>query len=63
MGFAELLTIVFVVLKILGKIDWSWWLVCLPEIIAVVFYMIVFLASLRLHSMTVRSIRKRSRKF
>ena len=24
-GFAGLLTIVFIVLKLLGKIDWAWW--------------------------------------
>jgi hypothetical protein len=29
-GFLGLLTIVFVTLKLLGKIDWSWWLVLLP---------------------------------
>jgi hypothetical protein len=38
MGFAEVLTIVFIVLKLLGIIDWSWWLVLLPEIIAVGLY-------------------------
>jgi hypothetical protein len=37
-GILELLTIIFVVLKIVGTVDWSWWLVLLPEIIAVVFY-------------------------
>jgi len=29
-GFAGLLTIVFVVLKLLNKIDWSWWWVLSP---------------------------------
>ena len=29
-GFAELLTIVFIVLKLTGHIDWSWWLVLAP---------------------------------
>ena len=32
-GFADLLTIVFIVLKLIGKIDWSWWLVLLPTLI------------------------------
>lgn len=41
MGLTEVLTIIFIVLKILGKIDWSWWLVLLPEIIAVVLYIII----------------------
>jgi len=29
-GFSGLLTIVFIVLKILGKITWSWWWVISP---------------------------------
>jgi len=29
-GFSGLLTIVFVTLKLLGKIDWSWWWVLSP---------------------------------
>ena len=34
-GFAGLLTIVFIVLKLLGKIDWSWWWVLSPIWISV----------------------------
>ena len=41
MGFCELLTIVFIVLKLVGVISWSWWLVLLPEIIAVLFYIAI----------------------
>ena len=41
MGFTEILTIVFIVLKLIGEINWSWWLVLLPEIIAAVFYIAV----------------------
>jgi len=29
-GFTGLLTIVFITLKLLGKIDWSWWWVLSP---------------------------------
>lgn len=32
----HLLTIIFVCAKILTLIDWSWWLVFLPSIIAVI---------------------------
>jgi len=45
-GFVGLLTIVFVVLKILGKIDWSWFWVLSPLIFttALVFiFLIVYL--------------------
>ncbi len=45
MGLLEILTIVFVVLKIIGIIDWSWWLVLLPEIIAVSLYFIWFVVT------------------
>lgn len=38
MGFTEFLTIVFIVLKLIGVITWSWWLVCLPEIIGIALY-------------------------
>lgn len=42
MGFTEILTIIFVICKLVGLINWSWWLVLLPEIIAAVFYLIIF---------------------
>lgn len=42
MGIAEVLTVVFIVLKLIGKIDWSWWLVLLPEIIAIVLYLAIY---------------------
>lgn len=44
MGLTEILTIIFVIMKLLGKIDWSWWLVLLPEIIAVVVYILLVIS-------------------
>jgi len=48
-GFIGLLTIVFIVLKLLGKIDWSWGWVLAPTwisaIIAVVILGIVMLVN------------------
>jgi len=41
-GFTGLLTIVFVTLKLLGKIDWSWWWVLSPLWIAAVLVLLVF---------------------
>ena len=29
-GFAGLLTLIFITLKLIGKIDWSWWWVLSP---------------------------------
>jgi len=46
-GFAGLLTIVFMVLKLCKVIDWSWWYVTmplwLPAIIVIVILVIYFL--------------------
>jgi hypothetical protein len=39
-GFGGLLAIVFITLKLLGKIDWSWWWVLSP--IWIVFAIILF---------------------
>ena len=44
MGFTEILTIIFIVLKLLGVITWAWWVCLLPEIIAGVLYVIAVVA-------------------
>lgn len=58
MFVTEILTIVFVVLKLIGTINWSWWLVLLPELIALPFYIGYFIAS----AVAFRRIRKLSKK-
>ena len=49
-GFAGLLTIAFIVLKLLGKITWSWWWVLSPlwigAAIALVIILIVAIVAL-----------------
>jgi len=35
LGLSSVLTIIFVVLKLVGVIDWNWWLVLLPTLISV----------------------------
>jgi hypothetical protein len=42
-GVTSLLTIVFVILKLTGVIDWSWWLVLLPTLIPLGFGLITFI--------------------
>jgi membrane protein YdbS with pleckstrin-like domain len=42
-GFVGLLTIVFIVLKLLGKITWSWWWVLSPLWISVGLGIVVLL--------------------
>lgn len=59
MGFTEILTIVFIVLKLLGVISWSWWLVLLPEIIAFVLYAVVIV----LYIVTGAGVAKEFKKF
>ncbi|MGH2319383.1 hypothetical protein ACRC6Q_16710 [Planococcus sp. SE5232] len=46
MGILEVLTIIFIVLKITGTIDWSWWVVLSPTIISVSLYIIWFIVLL-----------------
>lgn len=62
MGFCEILTIVFIVLKLIGVIAWSWWLVLLPEIIAVVFYIVAIILSICGVGIGYKSINKRRKK-
>ena len=40
-GFVGLLTIAFIILKLLGKITWSWWWVLSPIWISVVIVIVV----------------------
>jgi hypothetical protein len=35
-GFLHLLTLVFVMARLFDKIDWSWWAILSPSILAVV---------------------------
>jgi len=46
MGFFEVLTIVFITLKLMGVIAWNWWFVLLPEIIAITLYIVIFIATI-----------------
>ncbi|MQS88273.1 hypothetical protein [Companilactobacillus mishanensis] len=41
LGFLELLTLIFVVAKLLSFITWSWWLVFLPIIFKVLLSLVV----------------------
>ena len=50
-GFTGLLTIVFIILKLLGKIDWSWWWVLSPLwisfLLVMVFFVIMLIVTLK----------------
>jgi hypothetical protein len=40
MGFTEILTLIFIVLKLTHQIDWSWWWVLSPELFVIVLYVV-----------------------
>lgn len=42
MGILEALTLLFIALKLTGAIDWNWFFVLLPEIIAIGIYIFWF---------------------
>lgn len=63
MGFTEVLTIVFIVLKLLGVISWSWWLVLLPEILAFVVYAIMVISSVVVNAKVTKSMEDFDRKW
>ncbi len=50
LSFAGLLTVLFVALKLLGKIDWSWWWVLSPLWISAGLALVVFTVALSLLS-------------
>lgn len=53
-GFTGLLTIVFIVLKLIGKIDWSWWWVLSPIWISIALVLVFLLISLIIWIITYR---------
>lgn len=63
MGFTEVLTIVFVVLKLLGVISWSWWIVLLPEILAFVVYAIMVISAVVVNAKVTKSTEDFDRKW
>lgn len=58
MGIFEVLTIVFIVMKLMGTIDWVWWLVLLPEIIAIGLYIVWFVVYMAATSIGMKKAKK-----
>lgn len=63
MGFTEVLTIIFILLKVFGVISWSWWVVFLPEIIAIVLYVLLVIISIRAQSKAMEHFDKHFNNF
>lgn len=62
LGIAEVLTIVFVVLKLTDVITWSWWLVLLPAILSFSLYAIIGLVKLGMVLIAVVAVKRREKK-
>lgn len=45
LGLCDVLTIVFLVLKLVGAIDWSWWWVFSPTLIALGLYVVLLVVT------------------
>lgn len=43
MGFLEALTLAFIILKLVGTITWSWWLVLAPLYPSAIIYLMMLL--------------------
>lgn len=66
MGFSWWLTLAFIVLKLIGYIDWSWWWVISPAVISILFLTLInaIIAFLETNEETkLKGILKRSRKY
>ncbi|MGE7110060.1 transmembrane Fragile-X-F protein [Lysinibacillus sp. NPDC047702] len=59
MGIAEVLTVVFIVLKLTDIISWSWWLVLLPAIISFSIYIIMLVMKLIMVIIAVVAVKNR----
>jgi hypothetical protein len=62
MGFTEILTIAFVILKCLGYLHWSWWLVFVPEYISIGFFLLALLGVVSIAGHGRKSRRRVSRR-
>lgn len=60
-GIADIFLVVFVVLKLVGVINWSWWWVLSPFWIAVAIYAIVVAVIVILYKVDQRPARKKKK--
>jgi hypothetical protein len=59
LGFFSLLALIFITLKLLGYIDWSWWLVLLPAYGGLVIMLVLFVILLALNQKPKFYIKKK----
>ena len=63
MGFTEIMTIIFVLLKVFGVVSWSWWVVFLPEIVGIVLYIILFVIGVYAQNRATKGFNKHFKDF
>lgn len=54
MSLGSVLFVIFVVLKLIGVIDWSWWIVSLPILIPIGFAILILIIAV-----VVKTIRRK----
>lgn len=57
-GFLSILTLIFITLKLMNIITWSWWLVLLPLYGVALFMLIMSIISFIIYSVLTRKKRK-----
>lgn len=62
LGLSSVLTIIFVVLKLVGTINWSWWWVFSPILIDIVLVTIILIGCDIYRSREIRNMRALKRK-
>ena len=60
LGLGSVLTIIFIVLKLVGVIDWSWWWVVSPAMIEIGLT-ILLLIGLKIYSDAIKKRRRKER--
>ena len=63
MGFTEVLTIIFILLKVFGVISWYRWVLFLTETNAIVLYVLLVIISIRAQSKAMKHFDKHFNNF
>ena len=48
-SLASVLTVTFVLLKVFGKVDWSWWIVFSPLWISAILVLVLFIVAFAIY--------------
>lgn len=57
MGLVEVLTLIFIVLKLIGILSWSWWLVFSPILIVIGIWLAIWIGITAASILTGREIK------